>query len=67
MHVQLNHLVRDQPYLSAFLIVLGSISVGRVIYQTLSVVLQTFILPGTNVWIRCITCQVKRSPYLYIL
>ncbi|KIK09300.1 hypothetical protein K443DRAFT_453266 [Laccaria amethystina LaAM-08-1] len=41
-------LVRDQPYLSAFLIVLGSISVGRLIYQTLSVVLQTFILPGTN-------------------
>ncbi|EDR09116.1 uncharacterized protein LACBIDRAFT_192627 [Laccaria bicolor S238N-H82] len=41
-------LVRDQPYLSAFLLVMGSIGVGRVIYQTLSVFLQTFILPGTN-------------------
>ncbi|TFK44454.1 3-ketoacyl-CoA reductase [Crucibulum laeve] len=38
----------DQPYLSTFLLALGSISVARVIYQTLTVLLQTFVLPGTN-------------------
>jgi len=41
-------LVRDQPYLAALLLVLGTVRVARTIYQTLSVLFQTFILPGTN-------------------
>ncbi|RDB24900.1 Very-long-chain 3-oxoacyl-CoA reductase [Hypsizygus marmoreus] len=42
------YLARDQPYVSTFLLALGSFAVVRVVYQTLSVLLQTFIIPGTN-------------------
>ncbi|KAF8160872.1 3-ketoacyl-CoA reductase [Crassisporium funariophilum] len=41
-------LIREQPYVLGFLAVLGSFSVARFAYQTLSVFLQTFVLPGTN-------------------
>ncbi|KAG5645417.1 hypothetical protein DXG03_006241 [Asterophora parasitica] len=40
--------VREQPYLSAFLLGLGALSVTRLVYQTLSVFLQIFVLPGKN-------------------
>ncbi|KDR75273.1 hypothetical protein GALMADRAFT_249268 [Galerina marginata CBS 339.88] len=39
-------LVREQPYVVGLLLALGSVSVLRVVYQTLSVLLQTFVLPG---------------------
>ncbi|KAF5386193.1 hypothetical protein D9615_002289 [Tricholomella constricta] len=42
-------LVRDQPFMSTFLLVLGALSVARIVYQTLSVLLQIFVLPGKNV------------------
>lgn len=41
-------LVRDQPYLSTFLLALGTISVARLVYQSLSVLLQIFVIPGKN-------------------
>lgn len=41
--------VRDQPYIGAFLLALGSVQVARTIYQALSVLFQTFILSGTSV------------------
>ncbi|KAF8070405.1 3-ketoacyl-CoA reductase [Lyophyllum atratum] len=41
-------LVREQPYLSVFLLALGFFSVARLVFQTLSVLLQTFVIPGKN-------------------
>ncbi|GLB37365.1 putative component of the microsomal membrane bound fatty acid elongation system, which produces the 26-carbon very long-chain fatty acids (VLCFA) from palmitate [Lyophyllum shimeji] len=41
-------LVRERPYLSAFLLALGALSVSRLVYETLSVLLQTFVIPGKN-------------------
>ncbi|KAG6884998.1 hypothetical protein C0993_006649 [Termitomyces sp. T159_Od127] len=41
-------LAREQPYLSAFVLVLGALSVTRLFYQTLSVLLQIFVIPGKN-------------------
>ncbi|PPQ89733.1 hypothetical protein CVT25_014134 [Psilocybe cyanescens] len=40
--------LRDQPYAATILLALGSVSFLRVVYQTLSVLLQTFVLPGAN-------------------
>ena len=40
---------RDKPYIAAFLVALGSFNFARIIYQTLSVVLQTLVLPGKSV------------------
>ncbi|KAG6920030.1 hypothetical protein DXG01_010098 [Tephrocybe rancida] len=39
---------REQPYLSTFIIALGSLTVARLIYQTISVLLQIFVIPGKN-------------------
>jgi hypothetical protein len=41
--------VKTSPWWLSALLALGSFGVGRFAYQTLSVVLQTFILPGTSV------------------
>ncbi|KAG6857735.1 hypothetical protein H0H87_004151 [Tephrocybe sp. NHM501043] len=41
-------LTREQPYLSSFILALGSLSIARLVYQTLSVILQTFVIPGKN-------------------
>ncbi|KJA20003.1 hypothetical protein HYPSUDRAFT_68770 [Hypholoma sublateritium FD-334 SS-4] len=41
-------LFNDQPYVATVLLALGTISAARVVYQTVSVLAQTFILPGTN-------------------
>jgi len=41
-------LLRDQPYAAALLLALGSVSLLRVVYQTASVLLQTFVLPGNS-------------------
>ncbi|KAF5322045.1 hypothetical protein D9619_001503 [Psilocybe cf. subviscida] len=41
-------LLRDQPYFTTFLFAVGSIAVARFAYHTLSVLAQTFILPGQN-------------------
>jgi len=41
-------IVREKPCLAAALLALGSFSALRVIYQTLSVLLQTFVLSGAN-------------------
>ncbi|KAF8895715.1 3-ketoacyl-CoA reductase [Gymnopilus junonius] len=40
--------LRDQPYAAALLLALGSVSLLRVAYQTASVLLQTFVLPGNS-------------------
>ncbi|EAU91530.1 ketoreductase [Coprinopsis cinerea okayama7 len=40
--------IREQPCWTTFLLALGSFNALRIIYQTLSVVLQTFVLPGTS-------------------
>ncbi|KAJ7911601.1 3-ketoacyl-CoA reductase [Mycena leptocephala] len=40
--------VKTSPWWLSALLALGSFGVGRFAYQTLSVVLQTFILPGTS-------------------
>ena len=42
-------IVRYQPYVATLLLALGSVSFLRVVYQTLSVLLQTFFLPGNSV------------------
>ena len=39
---------RNQPYLTAVLFALGCLSALRVIYQSLSVLLQTLVLPGVS-------------------
>ncbi|KAF8971066.1 3-ketoacyl-CoA reductase [Flammula alnicola] len=41
-------LFRDQPYVATLLLAIGSASVARIFYQTLSVLLQTFVLPGKS-------------------
>lgn len=41
--------VNDQPYVATILLALGTVTAARVFYQTVSVLAQTFILPGTNV------------------
>ncbi|KAF8635192.1 hypothetical protein AX17_003968 [Amanita inopinata Kibby_2008] len=40
--------VSKRPIVSAFLLALGALSVARLVFQTASVLLQTFVLPGTN-------------------
>ncbi|KAF4620334.1 hypothetical protein D9613_000358 [Agrocybe pediades] len=40
--------LRGQPYVALLLLGLGSFSALRLAYQTLSVILQTFVLPGAN-------------------
>ncbi|KAF8198042.1 3-ketoacyl-CoA reductase [Pholiota molesta] len=40
--------LRDQPYFATLLLGLGTISAARILYQTLSVLLQTFVIPGTS-------------------
>ena len=42
-------LVRENHGLTVFLLALGSLSFARVLYQTLSVLLQIFVIPGKNV------------------
>jgi hypothetical protein len=42
-------LVKTSPWWLSALLALGSFGAGRFAYQTLSVLLQTFILPGTSV------------------
>ncbi|KAF6760181.1 3-ketoacyl-CoA reductase [Ephemerocybe angulata] len=44
----LQGLLRQQPAFATVLLALGSFSVIRFVYQTLSVLLQTFVLPGTS-------------------
>ncbi|KAF8995497.1 3-ketoacyl-CoA reductase [Cyathus striatus] len=41
-------LVNSRPCVATFLLAVGSLALFRLAYQTLSVLLQTFILPGTN-------------------
>ncbi|PFH46720.1 hypothetical protein AMATHDRAFT_69236 [Amanita thiersii Skay4041] len=41
-------LVSEKPVLSALLLALGTLSLARLVFQTLSVLCQTFILPGAN-------------------
>jgi len=41
--------VEQYPIPATLLLSLGSYSIAKVLYQTLSVLLQTFILPGTSV------------------
>ncbi|KAF9460745.1 3-ketoacyl-CoA reductase [Collybia nuda] len=41
-------ITRDQPYILLFLLALGSYSVARVIFQSLHVFLETFVLPGIS-------------------
>ena len=43
------YIVNEHPWVSTALLALGSFSVARVVYQTLSVLLQTFVLPGKSV------------------
>lgn len=45
----LMRVVRDQPYIATLLLTLGLLSVARVLYQTLVVFFQTFVLPGASV------------------
>jgi len=46
-HLSLS-LARAQPYLSTFLLTLGSLSIARFIFQSLHVLLQIFLLSGIN-------------------
>ncbi|KAF9528479.1 3-ketoacyl-CoA reductase [Crepidotus variabilis] len=39
-------LVRDEPTFAVLLLIFGALSLGRIIYQNLYVLLQTFVLPG---------------------
>ncbi|CAA7259161.1 unnamed protein product [Cyclocybe aegerita] len=41
-------LLRNKPWLAAALLAFGTFSVARMLYQTLSVLLQIFVLPGKN-------------------
>ncbi|TEB37438.1 3-ketoacyl-CoA reductase, partial [Coprinellus micaceus] len=41
-------LVRQQPCLTQVLLAFGAFSVARLVYQTLNVLLQTFVLPGKS-------------------
>jgi len=41
--------VNDEPRFAAVLLVLGSLVLARFTFQTLSVIIQTLILPGQNV------------------
>ncbi|KAJ8076913.1 hypothetical protein PM082_001336 [Marasmius tenuissimus] len=43
-----NDLVKAYPWPAAFLLAVGSLSIVKVVYRTLSVILQTFVLPGTS-------------------
>ena len=42
-------IVRDWPFVALLLLALGFISVAQHVYQTFSVLLQTFIIPGISV------------------
>lgn len=52
-----SQIVNDEPRLAAVLLVLGSFTLARFIFQTLSVLVQTFVLPGQNV--RYLTFQIS--------
>ncbi|KAG6813746.1 hypothetical protein H0H92_007698 [Tricholoma furcatifolium] len=41
-------LARGQPCLATFVLFLGSLSIARLVYKTLSVFLQIFVIPGKN-------------------
>ncbi|KAG7090974.1 hypothetical protein E1B28_010041 [Marasmius oreades] len=41
-------LTRIYPWPVTFLLAVGSLSIAKIVYQTLSVILQTFVLPGTS-------------------
>ncbi|KAF7428506.1 hypothetical protein PC9H_007730 [Pleurotus ostreatus] len=38
----------DQPWLSLFFFAVGSLSIARVVYQSVVVLFQTFVVPGTS-------------------
>ncbi|KAF9453965.1 hypothetical protein P691DRAFT_790378 [Macrolepiota fuliginosa MF-IS2] len=45
---KIQEMIHDQPYVSSVLLALGTFTVARLLYQTLSVLLQTFVLPGQS-------------------